>query len=190
MAINDGSVLHLKQMLRGMIRKLEASTAHDDAERCEKFRVILRNIPSLQGSLSGRSPAQPHRNRFHQPLRQSPRHGTRHSRKPPAQRTQAAGSKQARPPDHAAVKLKLVFRDVYREPCKRTWFNRWIGRFMRRRWDFRSSACTDNGSGAPSPQIFISNPKATSLPWAASAAIRTTACAPPGLRLRAPGPAG
>ena len=47
-AINKGSVLHLKQILRGMIRTLEASSSEKDKERCAKFRIILRNIPSLQ----------------------------------------------------------------------------------------------------------------------------------------------
>ena len=47
-AINEGSALHLKQAIRGMIRELEASTVEEDAERCEKFRIILRNIPALQ----------------------------------------------------------------------------------------------------------------------------------------------
>lgn len=47
-AINEGSALHLKQAIRAMIRELEASTVDEDAERCEKFRIILRNIPTLQ----------------------------------------------------------------------------------------------------------------------------------------------
>ena len=47
-AINKGSVLHLKQILRTAIHKLDASSAKEDKERCSKFRIILRNLPSLQ----------------------------------------------------------------------------------------------------------------------------------------------
>lgn len=47
-AINDGSVLRLKQIIRGMIRRMEASRNAGDMARCDKFRSILRNIPTLQ----------------------------------------------------------------------------------------------------------------------------------------------
>lgn len=137
MAINDGSVLHLKQMLRGMIRKLEASTAHDDAERCEKFRVILRNIPSLQAPYQ----VAPLRSRIG--TDSTSHSGNRHGMGlaipeslPRNARKQLARNKRVRPIT-LPVKLKLVFRDVYREPCKRTWFNRWIGRFMRQTLGFQ-----------------------------------------------------
>lgn len=47
-AINDGSVLRLKQIIRGMIRRMEASRDLEGMARCSKFRIILRNIPTLQ----------------------------------------------------------------------------------------------------------------------------------------------
>lgn len=48
-AVNGGSVLRLKQLIRGMIRRMESSKKPEDMERCAKFRNILRNIPTLQG---------------------------------------------------------------------------------------------------------------------------------------------
>jgi len=44
-ALNDGSILHIKRILLGMLKKLAAS---GDAERHGKFQTILRNIPALQ----------------------------------------------------------------------------------------------------------------------------------------------
>lgn len=47
-ALNGGSVLRLKQLIRGMIRRMESSRKPEDEIRCQKFRNILRNIPTLQ----------------------------------------------------------------------------------------------------------------------------------------------
>lgn len=49
-ALNEGSALHLKRMLRNMIHRMEEDDDYDEEiERRNKFRVILRNIPKLQG---------------------------------------------------------------------------------------------------------------------------------------------
>ncbi len=47
-AINEGSALQLKQIIRSMLCTMEARTSNAQKERCEKFRTILRNIPTLQ----------------------------------------------------------------------------------------------------------------------------------------------
>ncbi len=47
-AVNEGSALHLKQAIKGMIRTAEHASDGADRERAEKFRLMLRNIPALQ----------------------------------------------------------------------------------------------------------------------------------------------
>lgn len=47
-AVNEGSALHLKQTIRSMIRRMESLGAPESLERCAKFQLILRNIPTLQ----------------------------------------------------------------------------------------------------------------------------------------------
>lgn len=130
-AINKGSVLHLKQMLRGMIRKLESSPSHEDRERCDKFRVILRNIPSLQAPYQ----VAPLRSRIG--TDSTSHSGNRHGMGlaipeslPRNARKQLALNKQVRP-IIIPVQLKLIFRDVYREPCNRSWINHKISHFVR-----------------------------------------------------------
>jgi hypothetical protein len=47
-SINEGNVIALKRHIRGIIQRMEASEQEHEAERIEKFREILRNIPTLQ----------------------------------------------------------------------------------------------------------------------------------------------
>lgn len=48
LALNKGDVMHLKRMLRDMLRHFDCDGTPESQERCEKFRAILGNIPALQ----------------------------------------------------------------------------------------------------------------------------------------------
>ncbi len=131
MAINDGSVLRLKQILRIMIARLEMSTDHDDIDRCEKFRAILRNIPSLQAPYK----VAPLRSRIG--TDSTSHSGNRHGMGlvfpdslPNEARKQLLKNRHIRTIT-LPVKLKLIFRDVYQEPAKTTWVHHLFGLFMR-----------------------------------------------------------
>ncbi len=47
-AVNEGSALHLKQFIKGMIHAAERASGDAARRRAEKFRLMLRNIPALQ----------------------------------------------------------------------------------------------------------------------------------------------
>jgi hypothetical protein len=47
-ALNEGNVITLKRLIRGMLQRLEHSPAPDRRDRVEKMTEILRNIPILQ----------------------------------------------------------------------------------------------------------------------------------------------
>lgn len=47
-ALNEGSALHLKYMLRTMTRSLERDQEGEECSRQDKFRIILHNIAKLQ----------------------------------------------------------------------------------------------------------------------------------------------
>jgi len=47
-ALNEGNVITLKRLIRGMLQRLEHSSSPDRRERIEKMTEILRNIPVLQ----------------------------------------------------------------------------------------------------------------------------------------------
>lgn len=49
LAINEGRAPRLKRLIRNLIQHYTESGAADAQERCEKFRLILRAIPRLQG---------------------------------------------------------------------------------------------------------------------------------------------
>ncbi len=48
-AINEGSTIALKRLIRNIIKEAGCSEEPDAGERCRLFMHILRNIPSLQG---------------------------------------------------------------------------------------------------------------------------------------------
>lgn len=54
-AINEGSVIHLKQMIREIIARLESSQKPRKAEQAEKLTAILFDIDSLKSFYSGKS---------------------------------------------------------------------------------------------------------------------------------------
>ncbi|MFO7706971.1 MAG: hypothetical protein R6V84_02275 [Desulfobacterales bacterium] len=54
-AINEGSVIHLKQMIREIIGRLGSSEAPPKAEQAEKLTAILFDIDSLKSYYSGKS---------------------------------------------------------------------------------------------------------------------------------------
>ena len=135
-AINKGSVLHLKQILRGMIRTLEASSSEKDKERCAKFRIILRNIPSLQAPYK----VAPLRIRIG--TDSTSHSGVRHGMGlampetlPHGARRQIARGKQFRP-IYLPVSLSLEFRETYAEQERYSSFMRWLGPRLRRIWGF------------------------------------------------------
>jgi hypothetical protein len=47
-ALNEGNVITLKRLIRGMLQRLERSSSPDRQDRIEKMTEILRNIPVLQ----------------------------------------------------------------------------------------------------------------------------------------------
>jgi len=47
-ALNEGNVITLKRLIRGMLQRLERSSFPDRQDRIEKMTEILRNIPVLQ----------------------------------------------------------------------------------------------------------------------------------------------
>ena len=47
-ALNEGNVITLKRLIRGMLQRLEHSPSPDRGDRIEKMTEILRNIPVLQ----------------------------------------------------------------------------------------------------------------------------------------------
>lgn len=135
-AINKGSVLHLKQILRGMIRTLEASSSEKDKERCAKFRIILRNIPSLQAPYK----VAPLRIRIG--TDSTSHSGVRHGMGlampetlPHGARRQIARGRQFRP-IYLPVSLSLEFRETYAEQERYSSFMRWLGPRLRRIWGF------------------------------------------------------
>ena len=135
-SINKGSVLHLKQILRTMIRKLEASSGETDRERCAKFRIILRNIPSLQAPYK----VAPLRSRIG--TDSTSHSGVRHGMGlavpetlPHSARRQIARGKQFQP-IMLPVSLALEFRETYLERERHSSFTRRIGPRMRRIWGF------------------------------------------------------
>ncbi|MDL2316853.1 hypothetical protein LJC59_07230 [Desulfovibrio sp. OttesenSCG-928-A18] len=48
-AINEGSAVALKRLIRNLIKESDCGGASSTDERCQLFREILRNIPRLQG---------------------------------------------------------------------------------------------------------------------------------------------
>ncbi len=48
LALNEGNVITLKRLIRGIIQRLEGSAYRDRLDRMEKMTEILRNIPVLQ----------------------------------------------------------------------------------------------------------------------------------------------
>jgi hypothetical protein len=48
LALNEGNVITLKRLIRGMIQRLDHSPCPDHRDRIEKMTEILRNIPVLQ----------------------------------------------------------------------------------------------------------------------------------------------
>ncbi len=133
-AINKGSVLHLKQILRTMIRKLEASPGERDRERCEKFRIILRNIPSLQAPYK----VAPLRSRIG--TDSTSHSGVRHGMGlavpetlPHGARRQIARGKQFQP-ILLPVSLTLEFRETYLEQERHSSFTHRLGPRIRRIW--------------------------------------------------------
>ncbi len=48
-AINEGSAIALKRLIRGLVKKISCLDAPESDERCRQFMAILRNIPKLQG---------------------------------------------------------------------------------------------------------------------------------------------
>lgn len=54
-AINEGSVIHLKQIIREMISALEQQESQDKKDQAEKLKVILYDIDTLKSFYSGRS---------------------------------------------------------------------------------------------------------------------------------------
>ncbi len=135
-AINKGSVLHLKQILRNMIRSLESSTNEKDRERCTKFRIILRNIPSLQAPYK----VAPLRSRIG--TDSTSHSGVRHGMGlavpetlPSSARRQIANGKQFQH-IYLPVSLSLEFRETYSEPIRHSSFLRQLGPCIRRVWGF------------------------------------------------------
>ena len=133
-AINKGSVLHLKQILRTMIRKLEASSGERDRERCEKFRIILRNIPSLQAPYK----VAPLRSRIG--TDSTSHSGVRHGMGlavpetlPHGARRQIAKGKQFQP-ILLPVSLTLEFRETYLEQERHSSLMHRLGPRIRRIW--------------------------------------------------------
>ena len=47
-ALNEGNIITLKRLIRGIIQHLEESTDPDSRDRIAKLTEILRNIPALQ----------------------------------------------------------------------------------------------------------------------------------------------
>ena len=47
-ALNEGNVITLKRLIRGMLQRLEHSSSPDRGDRIEKLTEIVRNIPILQ----------------------------------------------------------------------------------------------------------------------------------------------
>ncbi len=135
-AINKGSVLHLKQILRTVIHKLEASSNKEDKERCSKFRIILRNLPSLQAPYH----VAPLRSRIG--TDSTSHSGLRHGMGlavpetlPHGARKQIAKGKRFRP-IILPVTVSLEFRETYVEQERPTAFRRWIEPRLRRAWGF------------------------------------------------------
>ena len=136
-AINEGSALHLKHMLRTMIRRMESSTAKEDRERCDKFRVILRNIPKMQAPYK----ITPLRARIgtDSTSHSSIRHGMGLAipeTLPPGGRRAVRKGKRFRP-NILPVKLSLAQRETFLEPPRATAFMKQIGPRLRKIWGFR-----------------------------------------------------
>ena len=119
-AINEGNILQLKQMLRGMIRRMEAASDDVTCVRCDKFRIILHNIPTLQAPYQ----IAPLRSRIG--TDSTSHSGQRHGMGlvipeslPPKARRQLSRRKGVQPMT-LPVRLKLSFRDQYTEPPGRT----------------------------------------------------------------------
>lgn len=119
-----------------MIRTLEASSSEKDKERCAKFRIILRNIPSLQAPYK----VAPLRIRIG--TDSTSHSGVRHGMGlampetlPHGARRQIARGKQFRP-IYLPVSLSLEFRETYAEQERYSSFMRWLGPRLRRIWGF------------------------------------------------------
>jgi hypothetical protein len=54
-AINEGSVIHLKQVIRDIIRRVEHDTTHQNKSQVDKLIAILHDIVSLKSFYSGNS---------------------------------------------------------------------------------------------------------------------------------------
>lgn len=135
-AINEGSVLHLKQSIRHMILRLEGSTEEGAAARSEKFRIILRNIPALQQPYK----IAPLRSRIgtdstsHSSMRYGmglaiPETLPSGARKLLAQRKRFS-------PLNLPVHLRLAYRETFLEPEKKRGVFASLGPFIRKIWGF------------------------------------------------------
>ena len=133
-AINKGSVLHLKQLLRTMIHSLDCSTCTKDKERCAKFRIILRNIPSLQAPYK----IAPLRSRVG--TDSTSHSGVRHGmglavpETLPHSARRLLAKEKLFPPLTLPIKIALAFREVFVEPKRRSSFMRWLAPKVRRIW--------------------------------------------------------
>ena len=135
-AINKGSVLHLKQILRSMIRSLENSSSEADKDRCAKFRIILRNIPALQAPYK----VAPLRSRIgtDSTSHSDVRHGmglAAPESLPHGARRQIASGKQFQHL-YLPVALSLELRETYTEQERPSAFVRTIGPWLRHLWGF------------------------------------------------------
>ncbi|MEG1610792.1 MAG: hypothetical protein RR317_06380, partial [Bilophila sp.] len=141
-AINEGSVLHLKQILRSMIHTFENSTLEEDLERGAKFRIILRNIPALQSPYK----IAPLRSRIgtdstsHSSIRHGMGLAIPETLPPTARRILAKNknfSSVVLP-----VKLALALREVYLDPDRPSAFMRWFAPKIRHLWGFHRFGLT------------------------------------------------
>lgn len=135
-AINEGSVLHLKQSIRHMILRLEGSSEEGAAARSEKFRVILRNIPAFQLPYK----IAPLRSRIgtDSTSHSSMRYGMGLAipeTLPPGARKLLAQRKRFSPLS-LPVHLRLAYRETFLEPEKKTGVLAQLGPFVRRIWGF------------------------------------------------------
>lgn len=135
-AINEGSILHLKQILRSMIHTFENSTDDEDLQRGAKFRIILRNIPALQGPYK----IAPLRSRIgtdstsHSSIRYGMGFAVPESLPRSARRMLDRNKKFN--PLVVPIKLALALREVYLDPARTSAFMRWFAPKVRRLWGF------------------------------------------------------
>ncbi len=137
-ALNEGSALHLKHMLRTMIHTLEDSVDDEQCCRRDKFRGILRNISKLQAPykinpLSARIGTD-------STSHSSMRHGMGLAipeTLPPGARRFVHDGKRFRP-IFLPVALNLAMRETFRLPDRPTAFMEKVGPIIRKIWGLRT----------------------------------------------------